>query len=234
MRVPPEIVDVIIDDCAMSEVPQTATPRAFSLACRSFRCRSQMHLFSAIRCDASATLSLFDQLLSGSPHIGPLYVRSFVLDEVNHHLPDIFADSLLVSRILSQLPNLAYFEVAHETYDHNEWERQPSILKSSLQKILSLRTLQSLCISEYTFSDATELDSLLSHATALRILSLKDIRFRDNSVRRTGPASHKPTVMLTSLSVRHIDESSVDAMWLLSAPSRCGIYHPSTWSPWHQ
>jgi hypothetical protein len=118
-----------------------------------------MHLFSAIRYD-SGTTALFrlDQLLSGSPHIGPLYVRSFVLVGVNY-LPDILADSPLVSRILSQLPNLTHFEVDHDSYEDNEWEQQPSILKAALQNTLSIRTLCTLCITEYTFSDATELDS---------------------------------------------------------------------------
>ncbi|KAJ7270515.1 hypothetical protein C8J57DRAFT_1321955 [Mycena rebaudengoi] len=182
-----------------------------------------MHLFSVIHCNARSTLSLFDQLLSGSPHIGPLYVKSFVLVGVNYYLPNIFAHSLSVSRILSQLPNLAHFEIDHEAYEDNDWQRQQSIFKAALQKTLSLRTLHTLCISRYTFSDATELDSLLSHATALRTLSLERIRFRDDSVRRTSPAPHKATVMLASLSVREIGAHSIDAM--LAAFSAVDIRH---------
>ncbi|KAJ7270456.1 hypothetical protein C8J57DRAFT_1468494 [Mycena rebaudengoi] len=129
-----------------------------------------MHLFSAIRYD-SGTTALFrlDQLLSGSPHIGPLYVRSFVLVGVNY-LPDILADSPLVSRILSQLPNLTHFEVDHDSA------------------------------------------RLLSHATAQRNLSLKDIHVLDNSLRWTSPAPREVTVMLASLWVVNIDEGSIDAM----------------------
>ncbi|KAJ7275642.1 hypothetical protein C8J57DRAFT_224948 [Mycena rebaudengoi] len=218
MRVPPEVVEVIIDDCAMSELPQTATLRACSLACRSFRSRSQMHLFSSIHCDAGTTaLFRFDQLLSGSPHIGPLYVRSFVLVGVN------YTDSLLVPRILSQLPNLTHFEIDHYSYKDNEWERQSSILKAALQKTLSLRTLRTICISEYTFSDAIELDSLLSHATALRTLSLGRIEFRDDSVRRTSPAPQEAAVVLASLRVRGISERAIYAM--LAAFSAVDMRH---------
>ncbi|KAJ7234440.1 hypothetical protein C8J57DRAFT_1479947 [Mycena rebaudengoi] len=224
MQIPPEIVNMIIDDFTMAEVPQTATLKACSLICRSFRSRSQMHLFSAIRCDAATrALVRFDRLLSRSPHIGPLYVRSFVLVGVNSYLRDILADSLLVSRILSQLPNLTHFEVDREADEDNEWKRQPSILKAALQKTLSLRTLRTICISEYTFSDATKLDSLLSHATALRTLSLKHIRFRHNSVRRTSSAHHEATVVLASLSVRNIDEGDIHAM--LAAFSAVDMRH---------
>jgi hypothetical protein len=118
---------------------------------------------------------------------------------------------------------LAHFEIDHEAYEDNDWQRQQSIFKAALQKTLSLRTLHTLCISRYTFSDATELDSLLSHATALRTLSLERIRFRDDSVRRTIPAPHEATVVLASLSVREIGAHSIDAM--LAAFSAVDIRH---------
>ncbi|KAJ7270493.1 hypothetical protein C8J57DRAFT_1716544 [Mycena rebaudengoi] len=234
MRVPQEIVDEIIDHCAMSEeerttsvhwhLPGVASLKACALTCRSFLPRSQMHLFATITCDTDTpALFHFYRLLSGSPHIGPLYVRSFILVGVNEQSHDILADSILVSRILALLPHLTHLEVDSDSSYEYEWGLQLPILKTAFQKTLSLHSLRTFCLSNYAFSDATELDSFLSHATALLDLSLKDIQFDNSSWRRSRTSPRDATVVLTSLQVREIDPQSIYDM--LAAFSAVDIRH---------
>ncbi|KAJ7278375.1 hypothetical protein C8J57DRAFT_163482 [Mycena rebaudengoi] len=230
MRVPQEIVDAIIDHLSLIDSEddereaRVGALRACALTCRSFRPRSQMHLLATIYCSRwgnSGRIDLFDRLLVESPHIGPLYVRHFSLVGVPGDFPeevDVVTDSILVSRILSLLPNLARLNVVSAS-DRHRRIGFPAAVEGALS-LLSLRTLH---LSEFLFPDAAALDSLLSHARALQVLSLRRIFFRHYSVDRTGPSSRGVAVSLASLQLRDVNKQEVNAM--LAAFSAVDIRH---------
>ncbi|KAJ7266169.1 hypothetical protein C8J57DRAFT_1329459 [Mycena rebaudengoi] len=217
MPVPQEIVDKTIDNVSMdsNERPDWDVEpyyeealRACALASRSFRLRSQMHLFAAIRCfreSNSGNVLLVDRLLVESPHIR-LCVRHLRLVGVPGDFPaDVLPDSILVSRILSLLPNLARLDVVSVS------DRQIGF-PTAVEGVLSLLSMRTLHLSGFTFPHAAALDSLLSHATSLQDLSLEDISFHDHSVGRPSPAPCTAAVVLASLKLKYIGKRSIDAV----------------------
>lgn len=75
----------------------------------------------------------------------------------------------------------------------------------------------------YVFSDATELDSLLCHATALQDLSLETSGVYDSTLIRTIPTPPAATVVLASLKCKEVEQHSIDDM--LAAFSAVDIKH---------
>ncbi|KAJ7277693.1 hypothetical protein C8J57DRAFT_1465652 [Mycena rebaudengoi] len=227
MRVPQEIVDAIIDRLSLIDSEdderevRVGALKACSLTCRSFLPRSQMHLLAAIQCSRRShynNLLLFDRLLVESPHIGPLYVRHFRLDGVPGDFPDeVVTDSILSTRILSLLPNLTRLDLVSAS-----GARQTGF-PTAVEGALSLMSLRTLHLSRLSFADASALDSLLSHARALQVLSLRSIFFHHHPVDRTGPSSRGVAVALASLQLRSVHKHEVDAM--LAAFSAVDIRH---------
>ncbi|KAJ7261455.1 hypothetical protein C8J57DRAFT_1634410 [Mycena rebaudengoi] len=223
MRVPQEIVDTIIDHLLPIDSEddgretRVGALRACALTCRSFLPRSQTHLFATIRCLRSGDVLLFDRLLAGSPYIGSLYVRYFSLVGVPGDFSfDVVPDSIMVSRILSLLPNLARLDVVSVSDPQIGF---PTAVEGAFS-LLSLRTLQ---LSRLSFTNAAALDSLLRHARALQDLSLEDICFGHHPVDHTGPASRGVAVALASLRLHLVRKREVDAM--LAAFSAVDIRH---------
>jgi hypothetical protein len=223
MRVPQEIVDTIIDHLLPIDSEddgretRVGALRACALTCRSFLPRSQTHLFATIRCLRSGDVLLFDRPLAGSPYIGSLYVRYFSLVGVPGDFSfDVVPDSIMVSRILSLLPNLARLDVVSVSDPQIGF---PTAVEGAFS-LLSLRTLQ---LSRLSFTNAAALDSLLRHARALQDLSLEDICFGHHPVDHTGPASRGVAVALASLRLHLVRKREVDAM--LAAFSAVDIRH---------
>ncbi|KAJ7251611.1 hypothetical protein C8J57DRAFT_1238436 [Mycena rebaudengoi] len=213
MRVPQEIVDVIIDNVWMESLDvwnvernEAGTLRACALTSRAFLPTRQKHLFSEISYlqdkDWKTRIWLFNKLLINSPHIG-LLVRQFRLEAASD---EPLSYSTLLSGILSRLPNLTGLDV-ESLIVHGHPAGFPSAVQGALP-ILAIRTLR-LC--KLTFHDPAQLDSLLSHVTSLEDLSLDHIAFRNNSVHLLAPPA-AAAVVLVALKVEDMDVVSVDAM----------------------
>ncbi|KAJ7232377.1 hypothetical protein C8J57DRAFT_1729871 [Mycena rebaudengoi] len=187
--------------------------RACALTCKSFQPRSQMHLFSVVQCARSKwqpnpRLFMLDRMLTGSPHIGPLYVRHLRLVGVPGDFPDeATQDSIMVARILSHLPNLKRLDVV-SVFANGKIAFPPAVGGA----INSLSFLHTLRLYDFTFPDAAALDSLLSHARALQVLSLEFISFDQRTVEPVSPAPREATVVLASLRLQGVNTLHVDAI----------------------
>jgi hypothetical protein len=166
-----------------------------------------MELFTSITCSrARNTVFRFNQLLSGSPHIG-LYVKHFSLIGVSD---DFLQDCISAALILPLLPNLESLAATPPTLQH--WDNQPAPFSTALEGATSLRSLRRLSLSKYCFPDAPMPDSLLCHATGLKELELCEITFADSSIRRVGPAHREALVVLESLKVDFMSDPDTAAI----------------------
>ncbi|KAJ7266839.1 hypothetical protein C8J57DRAFT_378068 [Mycena rebaudengoi] len=234
MRVPQEIVDAIIDNFAMPdeekilhyrpELDDANSLRACSLTSRSFLRGSRMHLFAAIFCLSPSEFSHFDRLLAESPHIGELYVRHFTLSIKDRRAP-LVAEDVVLPRILSRLPRLTHLMLDFLPTSHisreNIWVLQPPQFKTSIQATLSLHCLRSLRLYDLKFTNVSEFESLLSHATSLKALTLGRIAFENPFIRRVN-SCHEVHVVLESLELE-LEMDVVDAM--VSSFSTVDINH---------
>ncbi|KAJ7277931.1 hypothetical protein C8J57DRAFT_1308254 [Mycena rebaudengoi] len=234
MRFPQEIVDVIIDKVAISDIyevrsshrddpPSTAALRACSLAAHSFLYRSRLHLFAAITCCFDSHLSNFDRLLAESPHIGELYVKYLQL-QFRGESANPGEKTIIVPRILRLLPGLTHLVLDFDCEDYPCWKTQPDVLKTSLHATFSL-SLRCLRLTDLIFANVSELESLLSHAIGLKELLLDHIGFRDSSesVPHIGALDHHgPRIVLESLTLDSIDDA---AETMVSSFSTVDITH---------
>ncbi|KAJ7278201.1 hypothetical protein C8J57DRAFT_1465405 [Mycena rebaudengoi] len=234
MRVPQEIVDAIIDNFAMPdeekilhyrpELDDANSLRACSLTSRSFLRGSRMHLFAAIFCHSPSEFSHFDRLLAESPHIGEIYVRHFTLSIRDRRAPFV-AEDVVLPRILSRLPRLTHLMLDFLPTSHisreNIWVLQPPQFKTSIQATLSLHCLRSLRLYDLKFTNVSEFESLLSHATSLKALTLGRIAFENPFTRRVD-SCHEVHVVLESLELE-LERDVVDAM--VSSFSTVDINH---------
>jgi hypothetical protein len=234
MRFPQDIVDVIIDKVAISDIyevrsshrddpPSTAALRACSLAAHSFLYRSRLHLFAAITCCFDSHLSNFDRLLAESPHIGELYVKYLQL-QFRGESANPGEKTIIVPRILRLLPGLTHLVLDFDCEDYPCWKTQPDVLKTSLHATFSL-SLRCLRLTDLIFANVSELESLLSHAIGLKELLLDHIGFRDSSesVPHIGALDHHgPRIVLESLTLDSIDDA---AETMVSSFSTVDITH---------
>ncbi|KAJ7218186.1 hypothetical protein C8J57DRAFT_1482850 [Mycena rebaudengoi] len=215
MRFSQEIVDAIIDKVAdTSGQPDVIRPtkgesssdalRACALAARALLPRSRQHLFSTISCRSRSDWLKFDRLLAESPQIGELYVRHLTLG-VHGHRDDPHASEteILVPRILRLLPNLTHLGV--NAIRPFTMFRVPEQIERAIHETFSLPSLRSVCITGFMFHHVWALESLLSHATGLKELSLNGIRFDKPSVVR--PVDHPSEGRIVLESVRLEDMS---------------------------
>ncbi|KAJ7292508.1 hypothetical protein C8J57DRAFT_1490012 [Mycena rebaudengoi] len=143
-------------------------------------------------------------------------------------------DFTVVSQILALLKNLVYLEV-HLSLDGLAAHIWPTIFKNAFFEPLLLPAFQSLSLLSCTFADVLELESLLSHASGLNALTLKDVKFDHTDARRAEPVSHEPRIILSSLEVTMGRmHGAVDAM--LSSFTMLDIKHlrsldVSMWTP---
>ncbi|KAJ7253594.1 hypothetical protein C8J57DRAFT_1659820 [Mycena rebaudengoi] len=202
MRVLQEIADKIIDNVAdttsrpLDFIRQFAhwqsksssdALKACALTARSFLPSSRRHFFAAISCCSHPKLTKFDRLLAESPQIGELYVRHLTLilcpeGELPRH-----GGTRNTRRILLLLPNLTHVGVdaISRVYKFRVTDWNEGVI----QKMLSFRSLRSVCLTDLEFTDVWELESLLSHATGLKELILVGVRFHWHhtvSVRAVG------------------------------------------------
>ncbi|KAJ7266675.1 hypothetical protein C8J57DRAFT_1617852 [Mycena rebaudengoi] len=225
MRVPQEIADAIIDNFAMShdekislnrEPDDADSLRACSLASRSFLRRSRMHLFAVFFCQRLSDFSHFDRLLVESPHIGELYVKYFTL-AIGDRIAPLLTEDIVLPRILSQLPCLTHVSLEFPS-TYGDW---PPLFKAGIRATLSLHCLRSLHIWHLDFSNVSDFEILLSHATGLKALTLGNIRFDNPSVHRVD-VPHEVRVVLESFELE-LGMEAVDAM--VSSFSTVDIKH---------
>jgi hypothetical protein len=139
----------------------------------------------------------------------------------------------VVSQTLALLENLVYLQV-HSSLDGLAARRWPAIFKNAFHEALLLPTFRSLSLVSCTFADVLELESLLSHASGLKALTLKGVKFENTDARRADPVSHEPRIILDSLEVSRLLHGAVDAM--LSSFTTLDITHlrsldVSMWTP---
>jgi hypothetical protein len=97
-----------------------------------------------------------------------------------------------VSRTLGQLSNLVHLALDFVV----RWESLPAIFKDALHSTLQLPSFRSLSLTQYTFANVRELESLLSHARGLKELILSDVFFEDRSADPGDPVSQDALVIL--------------------------------------
>ncbi|KAJ7218904.1 hypothetical protein C8J57DRAFT_1537265 [Mycena rebaudengoi] len=230
-QLPQEIIDAIIDQFATSDEGQLRRgnePReakalkACALTARAFRSRSQQHLFASISCFTSNSGKL-GPLVSGSPHLAS-YVTYFIV-VLHADRSTGVVDFTVVSQTLALLENLVYLQVysIHKGPAAGMW---PAIFKNAFHEALLLPALRSLSLVRCTFADVLELESLLSHATGLKALTLEAVEFDNTNARRADPVSHEPRIILDSLEVtldNRLADDAVDAM--LSSFTTLDIKH---------
>ncbi|KAJ7277776.1 hypothetical protein C8J57DRAFT_1222565 [Mycena rebaudengoi] len=204
---PWEITDAIIDQFAPSESKRRTILSPFdrreadilrvcALTCRAFTPRSQRHLFSSIGYDQVPGPKL-EGLVSGSPHLIASYVTHF-----NVVLTWTIDSNTLISRILGLAENLTHLGLYCA---HNSTMRTPTPL---------FPEFGCYAVTDCTFADVLEIESLVSHASNLKELDLGVLNHDDMSVRHGDPVSHEERVVLDSLTltIHGTADHVVDAM----------------------
>ncbi|KAJ7772869.1 hypothetical protein DFH07DRAFT_801763 [Mycena maculata] len=218
-RLPQELIDAIIDEFDESLKDESNPPtypdrkalRACALVSRAFVRPSQMKLFSTVNLRAvtsygappDETYTAFSKLLSSKPHIGS-YVRNLVLSYRSGR-------SNSVEYILSSLPKLKMLSL-HPTRDYAQWRETvpfPAHGKDAFLAVFSLASLQRLELRNHQFSDALELDAILSNSLGLKELLLAGIRFTGGSPR---PSEKPARVVLRSLELLGMQDGQCEAM----------------------
>ncbi|KAF7360120.1 Alpha-galactosidase [Mycena venus] len=221
-QLPQELIDAIIDEFDPSlqddynwrVFPDRKALRSCAVVASAFTRPSQMKLFSAVDLRPLDLYSqspdersrLFAKLLSSSPHIGQ-YVKNLVLAYR-------CGRSTSLGDILSSLPKLATLSL-HPWSDRFRWFAQsepfPTYHRESFLAAFSLSSLRRLALRNHVFSDALELQSLLSNSIGLEELVLRSIEFTDTLV--SDPYTIRPeplrvvirSLELLDMSVDHID-----------------------------
>ncbi|KAJ7286580.1 hypothetical protein C8J57DRAFT_1497234 [Mycena rebaudengoi] len=121
----------------------------------------------------------------------------------------VYEKTAVVPRMLRLLPRLAHLDLDLQCDDDYFWVSQPEILKTSLHAAFSRNCFRSLCLTDVTFADGAELESLLSHAIGLKALTLGYLHFRENSAIEDVDVPREPHIVLESLrlhSFKDVDE----------------------------
>ncbi|KAJ7290318.1 hypothetical protein C8J57DRAFT_1611073 [Mycena rebaudengoi] len=189
MQIPRELVDAIIDKVAIFDEDGVLDPSsqralwACSLTARSFLPRSQLHLFAVIGCRRyRSDFTEFEALLAGVQ-----------LRAQSHE------KAVVVPRILRLLPGLTHLVLEgldDPVDDGHVWASQPDLLKASLHATSSRHCLRSLCLTDLSFANVSELETLLSHGIGLKELILDNIRFKSSVHGQRIDGPRKPRVVI--------------------------------------
>ncbi|KAJ7449032.1 hypothetical protein B0H11DRAFT_2079264 [Mycena galericulata] len=221
VQLPQELIDAIIDEFDISLqdkdnptlYPDRNTLRACALVSRAFVGPSQRQLFSTVTLGANGYYGAppdersrsFSKILSSKPHIGS-YVKNLILSYRS-------ARSKSVETILSSLPKLKTLSLdpRHDRKYHQTIPF-PVHLRDSFIAAFSLVSLRRLEIRRHDFTDARDLDSILSNSLGLEELCLINVRFTDNSSQALRIGSDSPRVSLRSLGLFAMQTADMKAV----------------------
>ncbi|KAF7360109.1 hypothetical protein MVEN_00739300 [Mycena venus] len=221
-QLPQELIDTIIDEFDPSlddDNDQVASAnrkalRSCALVARAFVRPSQMKLFATVNLrppyyyqSPDERSRLFSKLLSSSPHVGQ-YVKNLVLS----YRP---ARSNSLGHILLSLPKLEILSL-YPWGDYrrgNAIEPFPIYHRDSFLTVFSLPSLRRLALRNQKFSDALQLQSVLSNCAGLQDLVLHNISFDDISAAIPGTSTEPPRVALKSLEFISMETDHLDAIF---------------------
>ncbi|KAJ7464972.1 hypothetical protein B0H11DRAFT_2050353 [Mycena galericulata] len=219
---PQELIDAIIDEFDLSlkdretrppSFPDRKSLRAFSLVSHAFVGPNQRKLFSTVDLRNPYYYSdappdersrLFSKLLSSKPHIGT-YVKNLTLAYRS-------ARSKSVEHVLSSLPNLRRLSLDPRGRHFDDVLPFSIHIRDSFISAFSLASLRRLELRRHRFTDALELDSILSNGIGLEELCLDSILFDDHSTRASDIGSVPARVVLRSLEFLKMGTQNVEAI----------------------
>ncbi|KAJ7481015.1 hypothetical protein B0H11DRAFT_2419863 [Mycena galericulata] len=198
LQLPPELLHAIIDKFGIS-LKDVSNPRIYSdrrtLRVCALTSREFARLYEVSR--------PFSKLLSTRPHIG-FYVRNLILSYSA-------ARSKSVESILSSLPNLKTLTL-HPLRTALETPPFPTYGRNSFLAAFSLDSLRRLELRYHQFTDAPELDSILSSSLNLEELLLTGIQFTKAS--ESSPDSRPaPRVVLRLLELYEMQDNALEAIF---------------------
>lgn len=162
-RMPPEIVDEIIDH----NHDDPTTLRACALTARSWQPRSHRNLFSTITVTSSASLSRFIRFLNGSPHIASL-VEELCFDAYANYrdatlMPWIHELATIPMGDLTRIRSLRFSKVQWSCIEKNE------ALLSTLRSYSTVQEVHFCGCSFPTFIDFEEFVAALPALTRFSV-----------------------------------------------------------------
>ncbi|KAJ7108791.1 hypothetical protein C8R44DRAFT_986712 [Mycena epipterygia] len=225
MVLPQELIDMILDEINLQNIKwrhlmhprkRLRTLRACARVSHAFARRSQMHLFSVVQLDMlepgpAGLLAHFSELLSSSPHIAA-HVRELSLQHT-------YGEAQHLSHILSCLPNLERLAtVSAVDYEQAPWQYHDALLKDAFLAALTVPSFRCIDLSDHEFSDATELDSVLSNSPSLRDVRFYRVAFKNRTPKAEPESAARPrhSATIESLTVSAMTAADVESLLDLS------------------